>query len=123
MEYDINREELALDALMAALLRQLETSPPTEKEIRDFLKTEKPLSPEAKAAIKRLGPDVVNRLILARNRSVTAESKQSESAPVFAAMNRKNVSGRHNPETEEELRRKRIEILERLKKKQRKDKK
>lgn len=117
------REELALDALLAAALRQPEEGQPTDEEIREFLKSKKPLSQEAEAAIKRLGPDVVNRLILARNKISAIKSKESESAPVFAAMNRKNVSGRHNPETEEELKRKRKEILERLRKKQGKDKK
>lgn len=118
-----DREELALDALLAAVLRQPEEVQPTEKEIREFLKSKKPLSPEAKAAIKKLGSDVVNRLILAQDKPDVHEAKETESAPLFAAMNRKNVSGRHDPKTEEELKRKRKEILERLRKKQGRDKK
>jgi len=116
------REELALDALLAAALRQPEEVKPTAKEIREFLKSKKPLSPEAKAAIKKLGSDVVDRLILARKESVVFESKEAESAPLFAAMNRKNTSDRQGSKTEEELKRKRKEILERLRKKQGKDK-
>jgi hypothetical protein len=122
-EHSNTREERALDALLAAALRHPEDAKPSGKEVREFLKRNKSLSPEAKAAIRRLGPNVVNRLILSQKRSKVIESTQEESMPLFAAMNRQNASNQHDPKTEEELKRKRKEILERLKRKQSKDKK
>lgn len=107
-----------MDALLAAALRQPEEAPVTDEEIAEFLKSKTPLSEEAKAALKKLGPDVVGRLVRPESGAQTTETDEQAMTPLYAAMNRKNAAGQHNPKTEEELERKRREILARLKKKQ-----
>ena len=113
-----SREELALDALLAAALRQPEEAPVTDEEIAEFLNSETPLSEEAKAALKKLGPEVVSHLVQREAEAGTLETYDVSKMPLYAAMNRKHATGQHDPETEEELERKRREILARLKKKQ-----
>lgn len=111
-----NREEQALDALMAAALRQPEETEPTRDEIKKFLRKPKHLSAEAKRALEKLGPDVVERLIFAQT-SVQDQGAELVDTGLYAAMHRKNKTGKHDPKTEAELEKKRKAILERLKKK------
>lgn len=118
-----SREEMALDALLAASLRQPEEAPVTDEEIGVFSESKAPLSEEAKAALKHIGPDAVRRLVLSQDQAETTEMDDVASAPLYAAMNRKNAAGQHNPKTEEELENKRKEILARLRQKWGKDKK
>jgi hypothetical protein len=118
-----SREEMALDALLAAALRQPEEAPITDEAVAEFLKSKPPLSEGAKVALKKLGPDVVSRLVRREDEFETTELADLESAPLYAAMNRKNAADQHNPQTEEELERKRKEILARLRQKRAKDKK
>jgi len=111
-----NREDQALDALMAAALRQPEEVEPSAEEIKKFLQRPKPISAEAKRALQKLGPNVVERLILAQTSTQGQESELVDTG-LYAAMHRKNKSGKHDPKTEAELEKKRKEILEKLKKK------
>ena len=111
-----SREELALDALLAAALRQPEEAPLTDEEIKVFLKAEAPLSQDAKIALERLGPDAIKRYILGPSENETVSADELTSAQLYAAMNRNNPSAEHDPKTEEKLEQKRREILERLKK-------
>jgi len=113
-----NREEMALDALLAAALRQPEEAQVTDEEIAEFLKSKPPLSEDARAALKKLGPEVVRRLVDPEGAAETVELDDLAIGPLYAAMNRKNADDQHNPQAEEELERKRKEILARLKKKQ-----
>jgi len=112
----LNREEQALDALMAAALRQPEETEPTRDEIEKFLRKPKHLSAEAKRALEKLGPNVVERLIFAQTSPQDQEAELVDTG-LYAAMHRKNKTGKHDPKTEAELEKKRKEILERLKKK------
>jgi len=117
------RKEKALDALMAAALRQPEETEPTEAEIGNYAKTAPSLSPEGKTALKALGPNVVKRLIIVTaNAREVSRQEEVDAAPVYA-MHRNNPSGKNDSQTEAEFERKRKEILERIKKKRSKDKK
>lgn len=113
-----NREELALDALLAATLRQPEEAEVTDEEIAKFLASKTPLSEEARSVLKKIGPDVMKHLLALEGEGETENIAASEMAPLYAAMNRKNKAGQHDQKTEEELDRKRREILARLEKKQ-----
>jgi hypothetical protein len=111
-----DREEKALEALMAAALRGPEETEPTNDEIKRFLRKPMHISAEAKRALEKLGPAVVERLIFARTSVLNQETEVVDSG-LYAAMHRKNKTGKHDPKTEAELEKKRKEILQRLKKK------
>lgn len=111
-----NREEQALDALMAAALRQPEETEPTKDETKKFLRKPKSISAEAKRALEKLGPDVVERLIFGQAAEQAQETELVDTG-LYAAMHRKNKTGKYDPKTEAELEKKRKEILQRLKKK------
>jgi hypothetical protein len=118
------RKERALDALMAAALRQPEETEPAEIEIEKYAKTAPSLSPEGKAALRALGPNVVKRLVIGSTETRgTNLQGEAEEAPMYAAMHRNNPSGKNDAQTEAEFERKRKEILERIKKKRNNDRK
>jgi len=112
-----DREDRAVDALVAAALRQAEFNEPTDEEIQKFLANVPPVSPEGKAALDALGPDIVRRITQASSRpspSARAAQAEKELSPLYMAMNRKNASGEMDARSKEELERKRKEALERI---------
>ncbi|MCI0534082.1 MAG: hypothetical protein L0Z50_02525 [Verrucomicrobiales bacterium] len=113
-----DREDRAVDALVAAALRQAEFNEPSDEEIQKFLANVPPVSPEGKAALDALGPDIVQRITQASSRqspSARATQVEEELSPLYLAMNRKNASGEMDARTKEELEKKRKEALERIK--------
>ena len=113
-----DREDRAVDALVAAALRQAEFNEPSDEEIQKFLANVPPVSPEGKAALDALGPDIVQRITQASSRqspSARATQAEEELSPLYMAMNRKNASGEMDARTKEELEKKRKEALERIK--------
>ncbi len=112
-----DREDRAIDALIAAALRHGELNAPTDEEIQKFLANVPPVSPEGKAALDALGPDIVRRITQASSRpspSARAAQAEEELSPLYMAMNRKNASGEMDARTKEELEKKRKEALERI---------
>lgn len=114
-----DREGRAVDALIAAALRQGEFNDPTDEELLQFLADVPPVSPAGKAALNALGPNVIQRMLQPGpqrpHRSPAAQAQENYS-PLYAAMNRKNASNEFDAHTEGELERKRKEALDRIKK-------
>lgn len=113
-----DREDRAVDALIAAALRHAELSELTDEDIRKRLANVPPVSPEGKAALDALGPDIVQRITETSSRqspSARASQAEEELSPLYMAMNRKNASGELDARTKEELEKKRKEALERIK--------
>jgi len=113
-----DREDRAVDALVAAALRQAEFNEPTDEEIQKFLANVPPVSPEGKTALDALRPDIVQRITQASSRhlpSARAPQAEEELSPLYMAMNRKNASDEMDARTKEELEKKRKEALERIK--------
>jgi len=119
-----DRELKALDALIAASLRQGEQAEVTDEDIAKFCHGEAEISSEARSALSKLGEQWIRAI--ARSSSPMdphdhkpwSDSYREESSQVMA-MHRKNSSGQHDPQTEAELEKKRQEILARLKSKKR----
>lgn len=113
-----DREDRAVDALIAAALRHAELNEPTDEEIQKRLANTPPVSPEGKAALDALGPNVVQRIMKtspARPSPVIAVNADEEMTALYSAMNRKNASGEMDSRTKEELEKKRKEAIERIK--------
>ncbi len=111
------REDTALDALITASLHLTEKDV-SEEEAQAFLKNSLELSPEQEARLAIWQPDLFSRTQLPE--CATKEEETSQVSPeLFAAMNRKNAENRHSIETEEELKRRRREALDRLQQKRR----
>jgi len=115
------REHQALDALAAAALRQGEEQGVSQEEIDKFLKNPVPVSASGKRALEALGPDVIARVADASPNSAEILTdflgSTHEQRAEFAAMHRKNQTGENEVETEQELERKRQEILRKLREK------
>ncbi len=107
-EQSPNREEKALQALVSAALHVKTGDVPLE-EILPYLTGEVKLSAEDEAALEasrkaRLIPGQV-------------EQVETSEAEAIMALNRKRPPGGFSPKTEEEIKRKREELLEKLRKK------
>src|ERR1041385_828074 len=92
-----DREDRAVDALIAAALRRAELNEPTDEDIQRFLADAPPASPEGKAALDALGPDIIQQITQTpgaskQPRSVPAIQADEELSPLYMDMNRKNVS-------------------------------
>jgi hypothetical protein len=107
-----NREEKALQALVSAALHARGDEVSMD-EIQPYLAEEVTLSAEDEAALKRRGSK-----FLIRPAAVPATS-QAETADVeaFMALHRKQPEKGFSAKTEEEIRRKREELLAQLQKK------
>jgi len=116
------RESKALDALIAASLRQGELVEPSDDEIAGFSHGVAEISSEARAALAKLGERWISEIARSPmepgDDAPWRDSYRDETSPAMA-MNRKNPSGKHDPHTEVELEKKRQEVLARLKAKQR----
>jgi len=121
-----DREDRAVDALIAAALRQAEINELIDEEIQKFLANVPPVSPAGKAALDALGPGIVARLTRATPKDVqhaSAVQADEEVSPLYAAMNRKHSAGEMDARAKEELEKKRKEALERIKKRKKRDEK
>jgi hypothetical protein len=118
-----DREDRAVDALIAAALRQAEFNEPTDEEIQRFLANVPPLSPAGKAALNASGTDIVQRITRAsasRPNTGRVAPVEEDVSPLYMAMNRKNASDEMDASTKEELEKKRREALERIKNRKKK---
>lgn len=107
-----NREEKALQALVSAALH-VRGDEVSLEEIQRYLTGEVTLSAEDEAALKRKGskPLVHAAAVPAASQAETAD------AEAFMALHRKKPEKGFSSETEEEIRRKRAELLAELQKK------
>jgi hypothetical protein len=103
-----NREEQALQALISASLHQTDDEVSME-EIRPYL-GEIELSAEDEEALKRQGKPGAS----AEPFETQLQSSESEA---FLALHRKRPPGGFSQKTEEEIKKKRQELLEKLRKK------
>lgn len=106
-----NQEEKALQALVSAALH-VRGDEVSLEEIQPYLTGEVALSAEDEAALKRKGakPLVRTAAVPAAPQAETAD------AEAFMALHRKKPEKGFSPETEEEIRRKRAELLAELQK-------
>jgi hypothetical protein len=110
------RENEALDALMAAAFRMSTPDEKTDGEEAMKLAGAKPkFCPDDEAAIKSLGPDFVEKLLVDGARKLPekggATSGDREIEDAYAAMNRGNVDESLSDQTRQEIERKRQELL------------
>ena len=103
-----DREDMALDALIVAALRQDVFN---ESDLPDLKKRQKPLLPEDQAALDALGTNLVERIISGTWRSRTEKQEDCgvQSVPdeeLAAAMNRGNEDGDLTDKAREEIERK-----------------
>lgn len=110
------RENEALDALMAAAFRMSTPDERTDCEEAMKLAGAKPkLSPDDEAAIKSLGPDFVDKLLIEGARKLPKEEGATnwdrEIEDAYVAMNRGNVDESLSDQTRQEIERKRQELL------------
>ena len=121
-----DREDRAVDALIAAALHQAEYNEPTDEEIQTFLKNIPPVSPAGKVALDALGPGIVARLSGETSKHVQHASVmqlEEEISPLYAAMNRKHSASEMDARTKKELEKKRKEALERITKRKKRGEK
>ena len=110
------REERALDALIAASLRLVDSGREvTEDEIRPFIEGEVQLQPEDERAIEMLGTNVIENIT--RGQCSGSHAKDCDAgdiedlSPLCVAMNRKNAQNKLDEVTRKEIERKRRELL------------
>ena len=112
-----DREERAIDALIAGILRPSSKDETLDlKDIAPFVGAEEPiLSAAAEAALAKLGSSPV-AFILQRSRQPREDHGVHEEAMAgeFCGMYRKNPTGENAPEDEAELERQRQEALKKL---------
>ena len=106
------REEKAVQALISAALH-VRDADVTDEEIRPYLKVSVTLSAEDEAALKRKGSTPLASIVAA---GTSPQAEIVESAE-FMALHRKQPGEGFSPKTEEEIKRKRDELLEKLRKK------
>ncbi|HRY49090.1 MAG TPA: hypothetical protein P5186_13665 [Candidatus Paceibacterota bacterium] len=107
-----DREDKAVAALISAILHVGEGDV-SEDEIRKYLKSGICLSSEDEAALQRLGSNPMELV----SKSETSLSGQPTETEFLAALHRKKPAGGFSPKTEEEIRKKREELLAKLRKK------
>jgi len=114
MTGDSSREDQALDALIAAAFRQDACA---ELTLKELLKLETALGPEDRAALSRLGSDLVQRIVEGR-RSARPGNLESPAdtaaghcdAEIAGAMFRGDDGGRLTDAAREEMERKLKEL-------------
>lgn len=109
---DSRKEDKAVQALISAALH-VRDADVTEEEIRPYLKGPVTLSAEDEAALKRKGSAPLSSIVLD---GAAPQAEVVESAE-FLALHRKQPGEGFSPKTEEEIKRKRDELLEKLRKK------
>ena len=110
------RENEALDALMVAAFRMSTPDERTDcEEALNLVRAKPKLSPDDEAAIKSLGPDFVEKLLIEGARKLSREEGASnwdrEIEDAYAAMNRGNADESLSDQTRQEIERKRQELL------------
>lgn len=107
-----DREEKALQALIAAALHATSDEVSSE-EVEKYLRMEIKLSDEEAAALKRRGPNplVSDKAELAKSSALQAVAEE------FVALHRKKPKEGFSEETEEAIKKKREELLARLREK------
>jgi len=113
---DSKRENEALDALMAAAFRMSTPDERTDcEEATKFARAKPKFSPDDEAAIKSLGPDFVEKLLVEGTWRVPGEagatSEDREIEDAYAAMNRGSGDESMSDQTRQEIERKRKELL------------
>jgi hypothetical protein len=111
MNMDADREEKAIQALITGALHRFSPEV-TAEEIEEFLKSECILSPEGKAALEKLGDDPLAKRVAPGGPQLALEVSGE-----YAAMHRELDADELDEQTKEELRRKREEILRRIREK------
>lgn len=106
------REDKAVQALISAALH-IGDEEVTAEEIRPYLCGEVVLSAEDEAALKRLKSGSVS----ARSQTDLPRQAEDEETEEFMALHRKQPGQGFSPKTEEQIKRKREELLEKLRKK------
>lgn len=102
------REDHALDALIAALVRHAEFAELNEDELQRMCTDTMPIPEEARQALANFGPDVARRL----NHGVRNQvPRHAVASAQYAAMHRNNSTGTHDAATEAELERLRKKLL------------
>jgi hypothetical protein len=118
-------QEIAIEALIAASLRVPdEGTEVTEEEINRFVNQQVTLNQEDEAALERSKPQAMQAIseILKGKEQINCINKTRSSKAEkleFAAMNRKNATNEFSALTDSELDRKRKEMIEKIKQKQR----
>lgn len=106
------REEKAVQALISAALHVSEDAVRAE-EIRPYLSKSVVLSADEEAALKRKA----SRPLAASPSVVSSSETETADKAAFMALHRKQPGQGFSAKTEEEVRRKREELLEKLRKK------
>lgn len=106
------REDKAAQALISAALHVRDAEVTTE-EIRPYLSGDVALSAEDEAALKRKG----SRPLASGTSTGAAPQAEAFESEEFMALHRKQPGKGFSPKTEEEIKRKRKELLEKLRKK------
>lgn len=102
------REDHAVDALIAAVIRHAELNDVDEAAIQQACRDTAVLPGEARAALERLGPCVLRDM----GRGIhTGAAMQGVSTEQYAAMHRNNPTGAQDAGTEAELERLRKKLL------------
>lgn len=121
-----NAQEKALEALIAASLRApTKETEVTDEEISRYVEQCVTLSSEDKAALEKSKPGVeyaIKKILQGNEQEdcdCTARPSTAERSEQFVAMNRKNTTNEFSQLTESELDRKRREMIEKIKNKQR----
>ena len=112
-----DREERAIDALITGILHP--PTPPQDiqaDEIAPYVGPEEPtLSLEAEAALAKLGPDPLARILPnSCSTSPPAAAHQKEVAAEYCGMYRNNPTDQNNAEDEHELEKRRRATLRKL---------
>jgi hypothetical protein len=106
------REEKAVQALISAALHVRDAEVTTD-EINPYLAREFVLSAEDEAALKRIG----SRPLISGASTGAVPLAELVESEEFMALHRKQPGQGFSPKTEEEIKRKRQELLEKLRKK------
>lgn len=104
-----SREEKAVQSLISAALH-VGDEEITDEEIQKHLRGNVPLSPEDEAALQRAGR---NPLATVPRQQIPRQTQPAE-AEAFMALNRKRPEGGFPQSTEEEIKKKREELLAKL---------
>lgn len=111
-ETPLRREEKAVQALISAALH-VRGDDASMEEIQPYISNEIALSAEDEAALKRKG---AQQLVSVQEAALTQKAETAD-VEAFMALHRKQPEQGFSAKTEEEIRRKREELLEKLRKK------